>query len=251
MSDPIPTTTPVPPPTTPAAAKTSKPSLTEKITLLKSAWNSLAPDTKFGNMTLAEYGVAANAYVGAQAAVELGKVNRAAAVVTKDTADAATLLVLNQTVASIKGEPTFGPDSGLYRACGYIPNSERSAPTPIVAGAPVTKKPSMPMYERLALVTNAWETLAPDTKFAGRTVIEFKAATAGSKAARDAMDTLQATQDASIVTRDEAEVAIRRVNQQLVAGVIVAAGKASPIYHAMGYKTVGPLPSVATALPAA
>ncbi len=207
---------------------------------MKEAWTSLAPENKFAGMTLAEYITATAPFIDGQTAVANGKVARAAAVITKNLADAVTLRALNQVVAGIKADTMFGPDSGLYRACGYIPASERSAPTPLVPGAPVVKKNPTAMIDRLALVTTAWGQLAPETKFAGMTLAEFQAVTGPSLVARTNMDALAANQDSSIRTRDAAEKATRVLNNRVVASVIsdVNYGKSSPLYGAMGYMTV-------------
>jgi len=53
------------------------------------------------------------------------------------------------------------------------------------------------------------------------------------------MDVAHATQSAAILTRDAAAKAQRELNVRTVASVIATEGKASPLYRAMGYVSVG------------
>ncbi len=229
----------------PKVAKTPGLTLLAKTNLIKDAWSTLAPEIKYAGKTVAEYAAASAPFITGEAAVQAGKMTRAGNVVTKDTADKITLGLVNAVVASIKGDQLFGPDSPLYRACGYIPLSERSAPhrqsgsDPVVPGAPVVVKPSVTMIERLALVKTAWEAIAPETKFSGMTLAEFKIATNPALDTRTAMEVAHATQSAAILTRDAAAKFQRDLNMRTVAAVIASDGKASPIYRAMGYVSVG------------
>ncbi len=230
-----------PPATAPApkVAKTPGLTLLQKTGLITDAWSTIAPENKYANKTLQEYITASAPFLAAEAAVQAGKMTRAGNVVTKDNADKTTLGLVNAVVASIKGDQAFGPDSPLYRACGYIPLSERSAPTPVDPAAPVVPKPSITMVDRLALVKTAWEAIAPENKFSGMTLAEFKVATNPSMDIRTTMDVAHATQSAAILTRDAAAKGQRELNVRTVASVIATEGKASPLYRAMGYVSVG------------
>ena len=45
----------------------------------------------------------------------------------RDDADKVTMAKMDLVVNSVRGTPEYGSDSGLYRAMGYIPTSERKS----------------------------------------------------------------------------------------------------------------------------
>lgn len=236
MSDTSPTNTPT---TTTTQTPTSKTySVREKTKLIAAAWQLYAPETKFAGMTHDEYVAATADFEAKCKAVEDLKTRKAGIVVNKNNADAKTVKLLNAVVCGIKADPDFGPDSGFYRACGYVTSSERSAPTPKVAGTTPAKRPSVSLFDRYNLVYSAWATTAPEAKFGGMSLAEFKFACADSVNTRQQNDVTKVLQAAAVGDRDKAEPAIRKLNNRVIGALIADPdhGKSSPFWGAIGYK---------------
>ncbi len=90
---------------------------------------------------------------------------------------------------------------------------------------------------RIANLANAWEEIAPEAKFSGMTLAEFKTATASSLDIRTSNNTLRVQRKAGIGAQALADVASRAVTNQVVAAVTAdsAYGPNSPLYRAMGF----------------
>lgn len=90
------------------------------------AWQQHAPAASFAGMTLEQF----NEKIG-QSSVARQKIAAAEAdlrglIVERATADVETRDAVTLVVNSIRGNPDFGPNSQLYRACGYVAFGERS-----------------------------------------------------------------------------------------------------------------------------
>src|SRR3712207_7965476 len=90
---------------------------------------------------------------------------------------------------------------------------------------------------KLNLVTNAWETLAPDKSFGGMTLAQFKTALRPSYDTRDEARVLESQLQAKLIEREHADDESLRLVQLVVNGVIgdPAEGPDSDLYEAMGY----------------
>lgn len=237
MSDTSPTTPNTT--TTTTQTPTSKTySVREKTKLIAAAWQLYAPETKFAGMTQADYVAATADFEAKCKAVEDIKIRKAGIVVEKNNADAKTVKILNAVVSGIKADPDFGPDSGFYRACGYVTSSERSAPTPKVAGSTPAKRPAISLFDRYNLVCSAWANYAPEGKFGGMSIAEFKYQCAQSVATREQNAFTKLQQAGAIGDRDKAEPAIRKLNNRIIGALIADPdhGKSSPFWGAIGYK---------------
>ena len=97
----------------------------EQLLEISASWQQLAPSDSFAGMTLAEF----------QAATAQSKTRRhevmalfaelAAKRKERAEADAATKVLVDLVIHSIKGSPQHGSDSALYCSLGYVPQSER------------------------------------------------------------------------------------------------------------------------------
>ena len=111
-----------------AAPKAPKPvhaTLMERLATVRSAWAEIAPDEAILGMTLAQFDEAVAPSPNAREALAAIRTNHRAAVGLRNAADATSLALLRRVVSSIKADKAHGTDSALYRALGYIPDSER------------------------------------------------------------------------------------------------------------------------------
>jgi len=99
--------------------------ITQSLDSLLRAWEELAPDAVFSEMTLEQFRTAtAPAYETRQQIVWLDQQRRsliAARRAADEKANELYLLVVN----SIKGSPQHGENSPLYRSLGYVTKDDR------------------------------------------------------------------------------------------------------------------------------
>ncbi len=91
--------------------------------------------------------------------------------------------------------------------------------------------------EKMLKVLNAWKTLAPDKKFAGKSVAEYEAQVDKSLVPRQELMTIKDEEIQKIATREsEDQITLAEV-EMIVAGVIAdpTEGSDSALYEAMGY----------------
>ena len=81
----------------------------------------------------------------------------------------------------------------------------------------------------------AWETLRPQTQYAGLTLDQFKAAVQPSLDARDAIDDLETQLIAKQDQRDAADLVSLDACKKVVAGVRAVEGENSEVLEALGY----------------
>jgi hypothetical protein len=83
----------------------------------------------------------------------------------------------------------------------------------------------------------AWREIAPDTKFGGKTLEEFEAATVPFKDAVVQLQTLTVQRSAAQKTRDQEEDSMKGLLILIAHGVRSdpAHGEDSPLYRAMGF----------------
>jgi len=91
--------------------------------------------------------------------------------------------------------------------------------------------------EKIAKMTNAWETLAPNKTFGGMTLAQFQAAGQPSQTARQRIDDLEGQLSQAQADRDRADDGFLAKAQLVVAGVLAdpTEGSDSALYKEMGY----------------
>lgn len=97
------------------------------LTNLLRAWEELAPDVVFANMTLDQFRAATVSAFETRAKIAWIKQEHTAVIAARAAADHEAASHYLLAVHSIKGSPTFGEDSALYRSLGYTTKSERKS----------------------------------------------------------------------------------------------------------------------------
>lgn len=98
-----------------------------KAETIADAWEEYAPDAKFAGMTSVQYRNATKPSSDSRSEKALLHSQLRAKHELVVTSDAATRKINKQVVAAIVGDPDFGPDSPLYAAAGYVPDSLRKS----------------------------------------------------------------------------------------------------------------------------
>jgi hypothetical protein len=91
------------------------------------AWQNLAPTTSFGGIHLADFQAKITASQTARVEVMNKDVECKAAIVSRETADAAAMAFKTLIVNGVVGDPNFGPNSALYEAMGYVRKDDRAS----------------------------------------------------------------------------------------------------------------------------
>ena len=91
------------------------------------AWEEHAADAVFGKLTLAQYKSKLKPSLEARAVIQDLEEKLAAARVERDNADVVSNAVTLDVVNSIKGDPSFGENSALYAALGYVRKDDRAS----------------------------------------------------------------------------------------------------------------------------
>lgn len=97
------------------------------LTNLLRAWEELAPDAVFANMTFAEFRAATVRAFETRAKLAWIKQEHKAVIAARAVADHEAASYYLLAVHSIKGSPAFGEDSALHRSLGYTTKSERKS----------------------------------------------------------------------------------------------------------------------------
>jgi len=104
----------------------TRPSVVEKkLTLVLSGWENIAPTDSFAGMTLAQFKEAVKPSVEARKEIDRLDDLLTKMMEQRDQADVATAPKLQAVVAGVLADPKHGPNSGLYKAMGYVPTSEK------------------------------------------------------------------------------------------------------------------------------
>ncbi|HJQ32647.1 MAG TPA: hypothetical protein VJ866_10725 [Pyrinomonadaceae bacterium] len=106
---------------------TSPKTIEEKIERMLNAWGTLAPQKSFGGMTLAQFEAAVAPSLEARRRIEQLDDQRVQAVSAREDADEISNARVQLVVNGVRADPTEGPDSALYKAFGYTPDSERKS----------------------------------------------------------------------------------------------------------------------------
>ena len=99
----------------------------EKIKTVIDAWSDLAQDKKFALMTLEEFKQRIKPSLETRLSLKTLKDTQIDALTTRYQSDEESMKTLLLVVNAIKGDPTEGEDSALYKACGYVRKSERKS----------------------------------------------------------------------------------------------------------------------------
>lgn len=106
-----------------------KNSIVTRIASLDIAWGDLAPEANFADMTHSEFKAATLVSLETRAQVTSFKLQLKAAVGAQRAADQLTQELCTRVVSGVKASGSYGSDSSLYRAMGFIPKSERKSRT--------------------------------------------------------------------------------------------------------------------------
>lgn len=92
-------------------------------------------------------------------------------------------------------------------------------------------------FEKILLITNGWETLAPEKSFGGMTLTQFKASVKTSLDTREELRVLERQTQSKMIERDAADTESLRSVQLVVNGVVgdPSEGPESDLYAAFGY----------------
>ena len=101
--------------------------IAERITTIRSAWKEIAPQASFAGRTLEQFTLETEGALQLRAEIESLERRLEGRKVDRSVADDSASDLMELVVNSVKGTPTCGPDSPLYRAMGYVRKSERSS----------------------------------------------------------------------------------------------------------------------------
>jgi len=99
----------------------------DKLDKIINAWQTLAPDKSFGGKTLAQFKTSVQPSYDARERINTLENQLISAQADRETADETSLRSAQLVINGIIGDPTEGPDSDLYEACGYTRTSERKS----------------------------------------------------------------------------------------------------------------------------
>lgn len=97
----------------------------EKLEETEAAWETLAPEARFYNMTLAQYKASVQLSRDARTQTANLKQQYGAAKNQEKSVDKANLSLEKNIAKAIAGDPNFGEDSDLYEGTGRVRKSER------------------------------------------------------------------------------------------------------------------------------
>jgi len=98
-----------------------------EITNLISNWTTLAKDASLGGSTLADFQALVQPSLDARAKIATIESELKECVQERDAADAKSHVECIRIVNAIRSDKNFGPNSGLYKALGYVPENERAS----------------------------------------------------------------------------------------------------------------------------
>jgi hypothetical protein len=105
----------------------AKINVSDSIAKLSSAWDQLAPDAVFSEMTREQFLAASEPSVTVRGRIRDLTQERKASLAARSASDRNSNALYQRVVNSIKGSPAHGEDSPLYRALGYKTKSERGS----------------------------------------------------------------------------------------------------------------------------
>lgn len=99
----------------------------DKMTRFVAAWKQFAPDKSFGGMTLAQFESIIAPSLDTRAQIETVSAQLQGLQLNRDQADAVSMARCNLVANGVKGDPTEGPNSDLWKAMGFVPDDERQS----------------------------------------------------------------------------------------------------------------------------
>ncbi len=91
------------------------------------AWQQHAPAASFAGMTLEQFREKIGQSRVVREKIAATEADLRGFIAERATVDVETRDAVTLVVNSIRGNPEFGPNSQLYRACGYVTFGERSS----------------------------------------------------------------------------------------------------------------------------
>ena len=221
-------------PTAPTTQPSTKPkfysslSKAEQIERLSVAWCTHAPEAKFADKNWAEFRSATEMSRYYRSKLASIKSNIRGMISDRAHADRATRAQLKRIASAVKIDPSYGPDSALYRAMGFIPDYERKRPSaprlPTATAAPQAHTPARPsLMARLATMRSAWAEQARNSDLGGSTLAQFDEAVAPSHTTREGLEA--------------ADIASMALVRQVIRSITAATGYGSDcaLYRALGF----------------
>jgi len=94
---------------------------------LTDAWTRLAPNDQFAGLTVDQFKTAIQPALTARDQLAQIELDYNHQLTTRMTADAAANTVYKRVVYGIRSHPSYGDNSGLIRALGYVTDMERAS----------------------------------------------------------------------------------------------------------------------------
>ena len=94
---------------------------------LTDAWNRLAPNDQFAGLTLDQFKTAVQPALDARNQLAQIELDYNHQLVTRMAADDANNSLYKRVVYGIRSHPSYGDNSGLIRALGYVTDMERAS----------------------------------------------------------------------------------------------------------------------------
>lgn len=101
--------------------------IARKAAQVSTAWEQIAPDAEFAGMTLPAFKTAIGESFATRARSAQLEAEQSANLARRTIADAATNDKVKLVVNSVKGHPTYGENSDLYRALGYVTAADKAS----------------------------------------------------------------------------------------------------------------------------
>ena len=220
-------------------SSSASPELTilERLDRVVNAWTLFGRNQRFANRTLSQLVAQTNpsreiraTLAGYQAIIQGG-------ISARNNADKALGELTFRVISAIRAHRLFGPESGLHRALGYTPKSERKPPRPPVPGEKRPKSPKIAAFDRYNTVLMAWTEMAPEASFAEMSLADFKQASADSLRARAEIESARTAYKGGIALRAAADAVTLKLIGRVVSSIKAEEnfGNDCEMYRAMGY----------------
>lgn len=94
---------------------------------VSTAWEQIAPEAEFAGMTLSAFKTAIGESFAIRERLAQLEADQSANLARRTVADAATNNRVKLVVNSVKGSPSYGENSDLYRAMGYVTAADKAS----------------------------------------------------------------------------------------------------------------------------
>jgi hypothetical protein len=229
----------------------------DKLNTILNAWENLAPEAKFAEMTFADFRLATSGVTETRRKLVTNRAGICSMVSAQKVQTEALRGALKRVGAAVVVDGNFGADSPLYRAMGYVRPSERKSPsapvadnpptpqggaaasTPAPAPAPGTsaaKTRSKPLLERYQEMLAAWADAEMET-IGGIKLENWKPAGESLVATKRGLLEARTERRALVGVKKSADSAALSLIKKVVASVVAspAYGENSALYRGMGY----------------